>query len=290
MLGVESGSLHFLPLLLLASIAFVAFNLLLFVYRLYFHPLSNFPGPRLAAASYWYECYHDLIVGPNPGQGYKNIERLHDRYGKWCLTSWFFSHVRYADTVTGPIVRISPEELSVRDPDWFDVLYKNCRRDKWAKNSKANGSPGSVASTIDSELHRARRAPLTPFFSKRAVDTLEKSIGAKVDQMTEGIERQYLSTGQVFTLGVALTALTLDVISDYCFGQSWRCLSAPDFAPEWKRTMTTLFEPVPMFKQFPWIAQLMGSLPRNIVEKMNPDMAMFQGARDVSRILTCSLF
>ena len=170
----------------------------------------------------------------------------------------------------------------MRDPDWFDVLYKSGRRDKWAKNSKSNGSPGSIASTIEAELHRARRAPLTPFFSKRAVDNIEGTVIAKVDQMTDAIEAQYLSTGKVFTLGVPCSALTLDVISDYCFGQSWRCLSAPDFAPEWRRTLHDLFLPVPVFKQFPWIARLLGSLPRSMVEKMNPDIAMFQGARDVS--------
>jgi hypothetical protein len=112
-------------------------------------------------------------------------------------------------------VRISPEELSVKDADWFDVLYKQGRRDKWAKNSKANGSPGSVASTINHQLHKARRAPLTPFFSKRAVNSLEGNIRSKVDEMTNGIETQFLRTGRILTLGVPCTALTLDVISDY---------------------------------------------------------------------------
>ena len=187
----------------------------------------------------------------------------------------------------GPIIRVSPEELSVKDADWFDVLYKSGRRNKWAKNSKANGSPGSVASTIDHQLHKARRAPLTPFFSKRGVNNLGSNIQAKVDQMTDGIDRQYLQTGKVLKVNVAFTALTLDVISDYCFGQSWRCLGAPEFAPEWNRTMTNLFEPVPIAKQFPIILQILGAIPRWALKKMNPDMAMFQGAKDVSERSIC---
>jgi hypothetical protein len=122
---------------------------------------------------------------------------------------------------------------------------------------------------------------LTPFFSKRAVDSLETVVRAKVEHLCKGMEAQYLQTGKVLELGVAFTALTLDVISDYCFGQSWRCLSAPDFAPEWKRTMTNMFEPVPIVKQFPWIAQIMGALPRSVLAKVAPDMAVFQGAKDV---------
>lgn len=46
--------------------------------------------------------------------------------------------------------------------------------------------------------------------------------------------------------------------------------------------MTNLFEPVPVIKQFPWIAQMMAALPMSALKSINPDMAMFQGAKDVS--------
>lgn len=48
------------------------------IYRLYFHPLSRFPGPKLAAATLWYEFYYEVI---QEGQFTFKIRDLHKQYG-----------------------------------------------------------------------------------------------------------------------------------------------------------------------------------------------------------------
>ncbi|KAJ2994470.1 hypothetical protein NUW58_g1547 [Xylaria curta] len=70
-------------------------------YRLFLHPLSRFPGPKLAAISRWYEVYYDVVQN---GQYTFKIAELHKQYG--------------------PIIRISPYELHVNDPSFFDHLYR----------------------------------------------------------------------------------------------------------------------------------------------------------------------
>ena len=66
--------------LLVATLAtlvlFYSFGLGL--YRLTFDRLAKFPGPRLAAATYWYEFYYDWWCG---GKYLFQIEKMHKKYG-----------------------------------------------------------------------------------------------------------------------------------------------------------------------------------------------------------------
>ena len=67
------------------------------IYRLTIHPLAGFPGPRLAALTSMYAGSYDIPYGSS---FCKELPGLHEKYG--------------------PIVRILPNQLHVRDMDSFN--------------------------------------------------------------------------------------------------------------------------------------------------------------------------
>lgn len=56
----------------------VAYNIVMIIYRLYFHKLSRFPGPRLAAATGLYEIYFSAW---GPGIFEYEIDNMHRKFG-----------------------------------------------------------------------------------------------------------------------------------------------------------------------------------------------------------------
>ena len=64
-----------------ASLAVVLYSLILVIYRLNFHPLAKFPGPKIAAATGWWECIQDLFGGRQGGDYINQVEQMHDEYG-----------------------------------------------------------------------------------------------------------------------------------------------------------------------------------------------------------------
>jgi len=66
--------------LVTAATAWLAYIFGLVVYRLYFHPLAKFPGPKYAALSRWHEYYYDVHL---QGKFIFHIQALHKKYGAY---------------------------------------------------------------------------------------------------------------------------------------------------------------------------------------------------------------
>ena len=57
---------------------FLIYALITVIHRLYFSPLADFPGPKIAALTGWYEFYFDIV---KRGKYIYEIEKMHHKYG-----------------------------------------------------------------------------------------------------------------------------------------------------------------------------------------------------------------
>jgi hypothetical protein len=177
------------------------------VYRLWLSPLAKFPGPRLAALSGGYEGYYDCIKDGG-GMFYREIGRMHDKYG--------------------PIVRISPWELHIRDPDWNEI-YKVTRcvdKPKWYYC--LFGTFANTFTSDRSELHRNRRRALDPYFSAGAVARHVPVVEQLVEKLRQRL-LEFKGKHEVVNLEDPFRALATDVATAFAFREPFGHLESPDF-------------------------------------------------------------
>jgi len=86
------------PLYLTIPLLAVAFVSGFIIKRRYFSPLRRFPGPFWASVTRWW-LVHQIFKGDHE----KTMLRLHRKYG--------------------PIIRITPFEVAISDPEAIKVIY-----------------------------------------------------------------------------------------------------------------------------------------------------------------------
>lgn len=223
----------------------------LIIYRVSFHPLSKFPGPRLAAATYWYEAYYDLVQ-KGGSQYTSKIQALHTKYG--------------------PIIRINPEEISVDDVEFHDKLYapQPAVRDKHPSFSATLGTMGGSFSTVDHHLHRSRRVAYNPFFSVANVSTSEATIIEKLNRLCDLLEARRDSSD----LGTYFAALSFDSFYTWAFGSSLDLLGDLQFASYWYHTIITLATSIPLPRIFPSLMRYARKVPNTILRCLSQHIAV----------------
>ncbi|KFY39939.1 hypothetical protein V494_03739 [Pseudogymnoascus sp. VKM F-4513 (FW-928)] len=222
-------------------------------YRLYFSPIAKFPGPKLAAVSFWYEFYYDVVLG---GQYTFEIGRMHEEYG--------------------PIVRINPYELHVSSPDFYEKLYSGPgkRRHRWSWFTAQFNLPEAMFGTNDHDSHRIRRAAVNPFFSKGAVRKLQPIIDERIDALLNRF-REFQISSQPITLDFAFSAYTNDIAQEYAFARSDHRVDEHDFEPKFHKAFVAGSSGGALIKQYPWVLPLMQSMPEVFMTWLQPDMASY---------------
>ncbi|KAJ4290380.1 hypothetical protein N0V90_010596 [Kalmusia sp. IMI 367209] len=229
------------------------------IYRVYFHPLAKFPGPKLAALTFWYEFYYDVY--PNHYQYGFKIKELHDRYG--------------------PIIRINPIHIHIHDHSYLDTIYASGnahKRDRcsWSHHSGAKTFGGAMLEAMDHDLHKMRRNATSGFFSKRSIQALEPLViritNALMARMKQDMDRDIGEGGKgIINLNCAYAAMTMDIISEYCFGESMNGMERPEYGKKMLDILHQGIQMRPLARQFPGIINFMLDLPPAIVGFLSPD-------------------
>ncbi|CZR53260.1 related to cytochrome P450 CYP3/CYP5/CYP6/CYP9 subfamilies [Phialocephala subalpina] len=179
-------------------------------YNLYFHPLSKFPGPKLWAA-FQFPYLQAMLGGRVPFQ----IKALHD--------------------IHGPIVRTSPNELSIIDPGAWKEIYANKRFIRPPQYLER--PPGVEAHSLISAGvadHARFRKAIAPAFSEKAVKLQEPIVTQYIDllikKLREKVEESQ-SKSAVVDVVHWINFATFDIISDLGWGKSFHCLEKQDYDP-----------------------------------------------------------
>ncbi|OJD24340.1 hypothetical protein ACJ73_04297 [Blastomyces percursus] len=247
-----------------AFLAWLCYLVCLAVYRLYISPLARFPGPKLAGLSRWYEaCYEIALLG----QYSRKIDQMHDKYG--------------------PIVRVAPDELHIRDSRFFEQLYgQDPKLDKpgWANKF---GMKDVTFTTPEHGLHRERRAALGQIFSRRTVLNFEPIIHQHAELLCERIS-QSAGSRQPLVVSDAYPCFSGDTIMKYALGFNYKQLESPNF-DSFHKAFQAMGASGHVTSQFPWFLPLINALPDRLVEWMQPALASLLQLKKDLWVLTAGI-
>jgi cytochrome P450 len=178
------------------------------------------------------------------------------------------------------VVRITPDEVHLSDPINYEKIYNaGSKYSKYARFYDAFSISYSSFTTASNDLHRRRRAALNPFFGRKMVLELEEVVQTKVEKLCALVARNF-AAGEPANLHQAFRAVSVDVASDYAFGQSYELLNSPDLGATFFRLTRGLGPSIWMFQQFPALL-VANRLPSWIVENINDSLAQIVKLKEV---------
>lgn len=147
----------------------------LLIYRLFFHPLSKYPGPKLNAVSHAPWTYKSYISGTMA----RDAAALHKQYG--------------------PIVRVTPNGLAIDGAVAFPQIFQHLPgKPEWPKLKgfyQAHDETTLIGGPRD--VHRRLRRQLAHAFSDASMYEQEPVVKKYVDSLCLRIGEK-AATGEVF--------------------------------------------------------------------------------------------
>ncbi|KAI1501223.1 cytochrome P450 [Biscogniauxia marginata] len=214
---LPSRGLFWQGLIVILSL-YTIYHIALVIYRIWFHPLSKFPGPKHLAATNLIWMWKSYITGTSQLE----LKKLHRQYG--------------------PIVRISANRLDVDGSIGWAPIFGHQRGGKpefWKPaGSFFQGDHHSIL-TARQETHRRLRRHLSHAFSDSALHEQEDLIMGYVNLLVKRLGEQ-ADAGTPTNIVRWLNFTAFDIIGDLSFGDSFHSLEDNDYHP-W---ILTLFQSI----------------------------------------------
>ena len=202
-------------LLLLPFLATITYLSALILFRVYFHPLSKYPGPFWAKITDLYSTYHAW-----KGDRHLEFWRSHEKYGH--------------------VVRFGPNSVSFNTNSALKEIYGhkgNVRKSDFYSAFPATKDAYSTHSAIDRAQHARKRRVLSHAFSDAAVRSMENHVLAHVRQFCQNLgekgagilsQEEKREWTPAKNLSDQANYMTFDVMGDLCFGKAFGMLERPD--------------------------------------------------------------
>ncbi|KAL9074546.1 MAG: hypothetical protein Q9157_004341 [Trypethelium eluteriae] len=175
---------------------------------------------------------------------------------------------------SGPIIRINPNELHIRDPEYFETIYSQGNDiDKVEWQRFMFSIPSSIGSTVEHDVHRIRKAPLLSFFSKARVQQQAPNIIARLETMFDRLRKEYVGKAKPVNLCDLFSCFAADVITRYSFGKSYDFLGYPDFICPFSTAVAGFKKAGQISIQFPIVPRLLRTIPDQWVSILRPSFA-----------------
>ncbi|KAI0081603.1 high nitrogen upregulated cytochrome P450 monooxygenase 2 [Panus rudis PR-1116 ss-1] len=207
------------------------------------HPLAKYPGPTLCKVSIFYPMLLAL-----KGKRHLWIQSLHERYGD--------------------VVRIGPNELSIRDSSAIAPLMGTTGLPKgpnWLGRIMSPPTP-SVIAIRDPVQHMERRKGWNRAFTSAAVKEYEVPLIRRVKQLAELLLSH---KGEPFDLSEAIDYFTYDFMGEMVFGGFTDMLLEGDKHGLWGLIEKGVLAGT-VFEYIPWITVHLQKIPafNNSVQRM----------------------
>jgi cytochrome P450 len=173
------------------------------IWIIWFHPLSHFPGPKLAIISNIF--YSRAIIS---GRSAKIVKSLHDKYGD--------------------VVRWGPNELSFANKDAWRDIYDRRKdgkvliKDPWFYRTDDTIRAKHIVNTHDPQQHAEMRKMMSYAFSAKALLEQEDLILQYADDLVDAV-RELGPRGPINLVGF-FNWTTFDVLGELAFGEPFNSL------------------------------------------------------------------